>query len=68
MGTDSLKPKPQSRDVFELFQAHFDQILNPDHELIQLAGKIGWSRFVKSRYRRAISSGLTLTRPSKRRA
>lgn len=40
-----MKPKPQSRDTFELFQAHFDQILNPDHELIQLAKKIDWSRF-----------------------
>jgi IS5 family transposase len=40
-----MKPKPQSRDAFELFQAHFDQILNPDHELIQLAKKIDWSRF-----------------------
>jgi len=40
-----MKPKPQHRDVFELFQAHFDQILKPDHELIQLAHKIDWSRF-----------------------
>ena len=40
-----MKPKPQPRDAFELFQAHFDQILNPDHELIQLAKKIDWSRF-----------------------
>jgi transposase, IS5 family len=40
-----MKPKPRSNDVFELFQAHFDQILNPDHELIQLAKKIDWSRF-----------------------
>ena len=40
-----MKPKPQSRDVFELFQAHFDQILNPDHALIQLARKMDWSRF-----------------------
>ena len=45
MGTDSMKPKPQSRDNFELFQAHFDQILNLDHELLQLARKIDWSRF-----------------------
>jgi len=44
-GTDSMKPKPQPRDAFELFQAHFDQILNLDHELIQLARKIDWSRF-----------------------
>ncbi|MDP7348301.1 MAG: IS5 family transposase [Phycisphaeraceae bacterium] len=40
-----MKPKPQPRDVLELFQAHFDQILNPDHELVQLARKIDWSRF-----------------------
>jgi len=40
-----MKPKPRPRDAYELFQAHFDQILNPDHELIQLAKKIDWSRF-----------------------
>ncbi len=40
-----MKPKPQPRDDFELFQAHFDQILNHDHELIQMARKIDWSRF-----------------------
>jgi IS5 family transposase len=40
-----MKPKPQPRDVFELFQAHFDQILNPDHALLQLARKIDWPRF-----------------------
>jgi IS5 family transposase len=40
-----MKPKPQPRDAFELFQAHFDQILNPDHELVQLAQKIDWPRF-----------------------
>lgn len=40
-----MKPKPQSRDDFELFQAHFDQILNRDHALVQLADKIDWSRF-----------------------
>jgi IS5 family transposase len=40
-----MKPKPQPRGAFELFQAHFDQTLNPDHELIQLAKKIDWSRF-----------------------
>jgi len=40
-----MKPKPQPRDSFELFQAHFDQILNLDHELLQLARKINWSRF-----------------------
>lgn len=40
-----MKPKPQSHDSFELFQAHFHQILNTDHELIKLANKIDWSRF-----------------------
>ena len=40
-----MKPKPQSRDTFELFQAHFNQILNPEHELIKLANQIDWSRF-----------------------
>ena len=40
-----MKPKPQSRDAFELFQAHFNQILNPEHELIKLANQIDWSRF-----------------------
>jgi IS5 family transposase len=38
-----MKPKPQPRDAFELFQAHFAQILNPSHELILLANKIDWS-------------------------
>ena len=37
-----MKPKPQPRDAFELFQAHFDQMLNPDHELVLLASKIDW--------------------------
>jgi hypothetical protein len=40
-----MQPKPQSRDAFELFQSHFDQLLNPRHELIQLARKIDWGRF-----------------------
>jgi len=40
-----MQPKPQSRDAFELFQSHFDQLLNPAHELIQLARKIDWDRF-----------------------
>ena len=44
-GRDSMKPKPQRRDDFELFQAHFDQILNRDHVLVQPADKIDWSRF-----------------------
>ena len=28
-----MPPKPQPRDAFELFQSHFDQLLNPAHEL-----------------------------------
>ena len=40
-----MPPKPQSRDAFELFQSHFDQLLNPRHELIQLARRIDWGRF-----------------------
>ena len=37
-----MKPKPQPRDAFELFQARFDQLLNPDHELVVLANMIDW--------------------------
>ncbi len=37
-----MKPKPTPRDAFELFQAHFDQLLNPSHELVVLANKIDW--------------------------
>lgn len=37
-----MKPKRQPRDAFELFQAHFDQMLNPNHELVLLAQKIDW--------------------------
>ena len=40
-----MPPKPQNRDAFELFQSHFDQLLNPAHELVQLARKIDWGRF-----------------------
>ena len=40
-----MKPKAQQQDTFELFQAHFDQLLDPNHELIQLAKKIDWPRF-----------------------
>ena len=40
-----MKPKAQQKDAFELFQAHFDQFLDPSHELIQLARKIDWPRF-----------------------
>jgi IS5 family transposase len=37
-----MKPKPQHRDAFELFQAHFDQLLDPSHELVILPKKIDW--------------------------
>ena len=40
-----MKPKPQPRDAFQLFQAHFDQMLDPEHALIQLARKIDWPGF-----------------------
>jgi IS5 family transposase len=40
-----MRPKRQERDAFELFQSHFDQLLNPNHELVQLAKKIDWKRF-----------------------
>jgi hypothetical protein len=42
---DSMPPKPQNRDALELFQAHFDPLLNPAHELLQQAQKIDWDRF-----------------------
>ena len=44
-GRESLKPRPQPSGAVELFQAHFDQVLNPDHELVQLAKQIDWPRF-----------------------
>ena len=37
-----MAPKPQPRDAFELFQAHFDQLLNPNHELVILANAVDW--------------------------
>ena len=40
-----MTPKPQQMDRFELFRSHFDQILNQNHELLGLAGKIDWPRF-----------------------
>lgn len=38
-----MKPKAQPRDAFELIQSHFDQMLDPRHELVILANKIDWS-------------------------
>lgn len=40
-----MKPKTQDTTAFELFQAHFDQILNPEHALVRLADAIDWPRF-----------------------
>ncbi len=40
-----MKPKPRPTDAFHLFQAHFQQILNSEHPLVQLADKIDWTRF-----------------------
>lgn len=38
-----MKPKSPSHDAFELFRSHFDQLLNPNHELIVLANQIDWA-------------------------
>ena len=35
-----MQPKKQERGTFELFRSHFDQLLNPNHELIKLARAI----------------------------
>ena len=40
-----MRPKPTSADQFELFQANFDQILNLEHEMCQLARAINWNHF-----------------------
>lgn len=41
-----MKPRSPSRQPqMNLFRAHFDQILNPDHPLVILADKIDWKRF-----------------------
>lgn len=41
-----MKPKADTKDVqLQLFQASFDQILNPEHPLVILAEKIDWRRF-----------------------
>lgn len=43
-----MKPKSQPADELLLFQAHFDQMLNSRHELVQLARQIDWSRFERA--------------------
>jgi IS5 family transposase len=41
-----MTPRSQAGgSQFQLFQAHFDQMLNPDHPLVVLADKIDWQRF-----------------------
>ena len=40
-----MKPKPTDTSQFSLFQAHFKQILNLDHELCRLADAIDWPDF-----------------------
>ncbi len=40
-----MQPKTQPVDSLRLFQAHFRQLLNPHHPLVQLADKIDWARF-----------------------
>lgn len=41
-----MKPKPRAQaSQLDLFQAHFDQLLNLDHPLCILARKIDWQRF-----------------------
>ena len=41
-----MKPKRRAKNSqLELFQSHFDQLLNPQHPLYVLANKIDWDRF-----------------------
>ena len=40
-----MKPQTQDLDALELFQAHFDQLLNPAHCLVKLARRIDWNHF-----------------------
>jgi IS5 family transposase len=40
-----MKTQSIPTDTLELFQAHFDQLLNPDHPLVKLADQIGWEMF-----------------------
>ena len=42
-----MKPQGQSPDALELFQSHFDQLLNPAHPLVKLAGQIDWEALEK---------------------
>lgn len=41
-----MRPRSQGdHDQLDLFRAHFDQLLNPNHPLVVLAQKIDWTRF-----------------------
>jgi len=40
-----MKPESTPTDDVLLFQAHFDQLLNPAHPLLKLAGQIDWAAF-----------------------
>lgn len=40
-----MRPSTPPTDSFHLFQAHFRQVLNPEHPLVQLADKIDWPGF-----------------------
>lgn len=40
-----MKPESTLTDDLLLFQAHFDQLLNPAHPLLKLAGQIDWAAF-----------------------
>lgn len=40
-----MKPKPISEDTLALFQAHFQQLLDLQHPLVQLAEQIDWTHF-----------------------
>lgn len=40
-----MKPESTPTDDLLLFQAHFDQLLNPAHPLIKLAKQIDWAAF-----------------------
>jgi len=44
-GTEAMPPKPQPKDALQLFQAHFQQLLNLQHPLVRLADQIAWPRF-----------------------
>jgi len=40
-----MKPGSTPADDLLLFRAHFDQLLNPSHPLLKLAGQIDWAAF-----------------------